>query len=104
MSWTGYGVDVDPGPHEYLTFTKILGAFKEGLESVQLKKFDFVGFDACLMSSMEMLPMVMEFTDYYLASEDLEPGHGMPLTCYVTMLAQRTSAMWQAGTTSISTN
>jgi len=46
----------------------------------------------------------MEFTDYYLASEDLEPGHGMPLTCNVTMLAQRTSAMWQAGTTSISTN
>ncbi len=28
------------------------------------------------MGSMEMLPMIAPFANYYLASEDLEPGHG----------------------------
>jgi hypothetical protein len=76
MSWTGYGVDEDPGPHAYLTFKQVLGAIKTGLESAQVPKFDFIGFDACLMASMELLPMIAPYADYYLASEDLEPGHG----------------------------
>ena len=76
MSWTGYGVDEDPGPKAYLTFKQVLGAIKTGLESAQVPKFDFIGFDACLMASMEMLPMIAPYANYFLASEDLEPGHG----------------------------
>ena len=47
-----------------------------GIAAAQIEKFDLLGFDACLMASLEMLPIAGQFTRMYLASEDLEPGHG----------------------------
>ncbi len=40
------------------------------------KKLDFVGFDACLMGSIENMYMWSEFSNYYIGSEELEPGDG----------------------------
>lgn len=40
------------------------------------KKLDFVGFDACLMSCIECMNVWEEFADFYVASEELEPGDG----------------------------
>ncbi len=40
------------------------------------KKFDVIGMDACLMANIEVIKGVKSYCDYYLASEDLEPGHG----------------------------
>jgi hypothetical protein len=76
MSWTGFGVDEDPGPHEYLNFKQILSALRTALDSAGIAKFDFLGFDACLMASMEMVAMLEPYANIYIASEDLEPGHG----------------------------
>ena len=39
-------------------------------------KFDFVDFDACLMSSIELALLISDYTDYYIASADTEPGYG----------------------------
>ena len=76
MSWTGFGVDEDPGPHEYLNFKTILSALRTALDSAGIAKFDFIGFDACLMASMEMIAMLEPYANIYIGSEDLEPGHG----------------------------
>lgn len=38
--------------------------------------FSFIGFDACLMSSLETANTLKPYTDYLLASQELEPGHG----------------------------
>lgn len=43
---------------------------------VSPSKFDVIGMDACLMANIEVIKGVKEYADYYLASEDLEPGHG----------------------------
>lgn len=40
------------------------------------KKLDFVGFDACLMGNLETMAVWAEYADYYVASEELEPGDG----------------------------
>ncbi len=40
------------------------------------EKLDFVGFDACLMASIEIADLFDEYADYLIASEELEPGSG----------------------------
>jgi hypothetical protein len=39
-------------------------------------KFDFVGFDACLMATAETALMLSDHADYLIASEETEPGIG----------------------------
>lgn len=40
------------------------------------KKFDLIGFDACLMGSAEVAKAVAPYGDYLIASEEVEPGDG----------------------------
>lgn len=37
---------------------------------------DLLGFDACLMASLEVAGALQPYADYLLASQELEPGHG----------------------------
>ena len=39
-------------------------------------KFDLIGFDACLMQDIEIAAALEPYTDYYLASEEVEGGCG----------------------------
>jgi len=47
--------------------------------------FEFIGFDACIMSSIEIADILSPYGDYLLASEDLEPTHGWN---YTTLLKE----------------
>jgi hypothetical protein len=38
--------------------------------------FNLLGFDACLMASLETAKYTHNYADYLLASEEVEPGHG----------------------------
>ncbi len=38
--------------------------------------FDIVGFDACLMASLEVANVLTPYADYMIASQELEPGGG----------------------------
>ncbi|WP_158588673.1 clostripain-related cysteine peptidase [Butyrivibrio sp. X503] len=40
------------------------------------RKFDFVGFDACLMAGIENANIFATYADYMFASEETEPGGG----------------------------
>lgn len=40
------------------------------------RKLDFVGFDACLMGNLETMTVWADYADYYVGSEELEPGDG----------------------------
>jgi len=40
------------------------------------KKFDVIGFDACLMATVEVASTIRPYASYLVASEELEPGHG----------------------------
>ncbi|MDO5477131.1 MAG: clostripain-related cysteine peptidase [Eubacteriales bacterium] len=39
-------------------------------------KFSWIGFDACLMSSIETAHLIAPYADYMIASEETEPGIG----------------------------
>lgn len=54
-------------------------------------KFDFVGFDACLMATTENALMLAKHADYMLASEETEPGIGWYYTDWMTKLSKNTS-------------
>ena len=40
------------------------------------KKLDLIGFDACLMGSLECMTIWKDYADYYIGSEEVEPGDG----------------------------
>ncbi|MBQ7093024.1 MAG: peptidase C11, partial [Clostridia bacterium] len=54
-------------------------------------KFDFVGFDACLMATTENALMLTKHADYMIASEETEPGIGWYYTDWLTKLSENTS-------------
>ncbi|NCE64754.1 peptidase C11 [Pseudoflavonifractor sp. 524-17] len=47
-------------------------------------RFDFIGFDACLMATAENALMLAKHGDYLIASEETEPGVGWYYTDWLT--------------------
>ncbi|MCM1150407.1 MAG: clostripain-related cysteine peptidase, partial [Butyricicoccus sp.] len=54
-------------------------------------KFDFIGFDACLMATAETALTLTKYADYLIASEETEPGVGWYYTDWLTELGKNTS-------------
>ena len=54
-------------------------------------KFDFIGFDACLMATVENALMASKYADYMIASEETEPGIGWYYINWLTALGQNSS-------------
>ena len=55
-----------------LTLTELTGALEEALD----QKLDWIGFDACLMGSLEVAGMLAPYADYMIASQEMEPSFG----------------------------
>ncbi len=53
--------------------------------------FDFIGFDACLMGTVEHALMLEQYADYMIASEETEPGIGWYYTDWLNALGKNTS-------------
>lgn len=71
---TGYGQDDlngKPGSGSTMTSSEIVGAVRDSGV-----KFDMIGFDACLMQGIELANALEPYADYYLASQESEPGTG----------------------------
>ncbi len=72
----GYGVDensISGVPMKLPTLAKALAGTKLVVAG---KKFDMIGFDACLMGSVEVAKALSPYSDYMVASEEVEPGDG----------------------------
>ncbi len=52
------------------------------------EKFDFIGFDACLMSTLETANILASYSDYMYASQESEPGNGWEYKSIVDYLAK----------------
>ena len=85
-SVTGYGYDEKNARSGSMTLAGINEALKAG--GVQ---FDFVGFDACLMATLETGLMLDSHADYLIASEETEPGIGWYYTNWLSKLAANPS-------------
>ncbi len=84
-SITGYGYD-EKYPNGSMTLEGLSQAFKDGGV-----KFDFIGFDACLMATTETALTMANYGDYMIASEESEPGIGWYYTNWLNKLSQNTS-------------
>lgn len=57
------------------------------LKNADIGHYDLIGFDACLMGSVEVANTLKPFTDYLLGSEEIEPGEGWSYKEFLTELA-----------------
>lgn len=55
-------------------------------------KFEFIGFDACLMSTLETANIIAPYARYMFASEETEPGGGWNYTDIMNFLAENPDA------------
>ncbi|MCR4666484.1 MAG: hypothetical protein K5657_04220 [Desulfovibrio sp.] len=68
---------------------------RDALESVmeadaKVPPLDIIGFDACLMASLEVATACYGFSDYLVASQNIEPGVGWNYTAFLSALAANT--------------
>lgn len=85
-SITGYGYDEKFAKTGSMNLKGIDQALKGGGVT-----FDFIGFDACLMATVENALMLTPYADYLIASEEVEPGVGWYYTNWLTKLSADTS-------------
>ncbi len=85
-SISGFGYDERNKATGSLTLKGINDALK-----ASGTKFDFIGFDACLMGTLENALMLNEYADYMIGSEETEPGVGWYYTNWLTALSKNPS-------------
>ncbi|MBQ7563177.1 MAG: peptidase C11 [Lachnospiraceae bacterium] len=83
---SGYGYDEKNKGNGSMTLSGIDKALKSAGTA-----FDFIGFDACLMATLENALMLSNYADYMIASEETEPGVGWYYTNWLTKLSENTS-------------
>ena len=85
-SISGYGYDEKNASLGSMGLSGIDSALKNAGTT-----FDFIGFDACLMATLETGLMLDNYADYMIASEETEPGIGWYYTNWLTKLGANTS-------------
>ncbi len=66
----------DSNGHDNLTLAEVTSA----IDSSIIESFGVVGYDACLMAMVEAAYPLTNYTDYFVASSELEPGDGWEYT------------------------
>lgn len=85
-SVSGYGYDEKNARSGSMSLKGINEALKAANTT-----FDFIGFDACLMATLENALMLEPYADYMIASEETEPGVGWYYTNWLQALSNNTS-------------
>ena len=85
-SISGYGYDEKNASLGSMSLSGINTALKDAGTT-----FDFIGFDACLMATLETGLMLDNYADYMIASEETEPGIGWYYTNWLTALGNNSS-------------
>lgn len=76
-SIVGYGYDENY--RSLLSLNDIQRALEESHKETS-QKFELIGFDACLMATLETANILSPYANYMVASQELEPGHGWDYT------------------------
>ena len=84
---SGFGFDEkETNENESLTIDEI----KLALDKFDTK-LEFVGFDACLMANFETAYALKDWANYFIASEEAEPGSGWEYSKVINQLSKNTS-------------
>ena len=85
-SISGYGYDEKSGGRSSMTLPQIDKALSDANVV-----FDWIGYDACLMSTLETALVSAKYADYLIASEEVEPGTGWYYTDWLSALSENSS-------------
>lgn len=72
----GYGFD-ELYAYDHLTLPEMRQALQNSPFGLEKEKLSWVGFDACLMSSIELACTFADFADYMIASQEAVPNQGL---------------------------
>lgn len=78
---------------DYLTLSEINSALSEASE-IMTDKFEFMGFDACYMGTLETADVCASYARYMIGSEELEPAEGWNYTALGELLRTEPNADW----------
>lgn len=70
-----YGFGVDENYKDLLTMDEMKKAFEDSV-GARGARFEWVGFDACIMNSLEVADLLAPYANYMIASQETEPGWG----------------------------
>ncbi|WP_170845210.1 clostripain-related cysteine peptidase [Chitinasiproducens palmae] len=84
----GFGADENTGNH--ITGIQLVDAMKSAHAATNVQ-FELIGFDACLMASVEVAAALVPYGHYLLASQDIEPGEGWEYTSLINALTANPS-------------
>lgn len=85
----GYGADEVYG-NDTLSLKEMRQSFEQVYQAdAGNPPFEVIGFDACLMASMEVAKAFHGYGKYLVASEELEPGDGWNYTEWLTRLTEQ---------------
>lgn len=76
----GYGGD-ERYDYDSLSLSDLDRAFSSSHLINDGKRFEWVGFDACLMGMIEVAELMAPYSNYLIASEELIPGDGWDYAC-----------------------
>ena len=85
-SISGYGYDEKTGGRASMTLPQL----DKALDDANVV-FDWIGYDACLMSTLETALVSAKYADYLIASEEVEPGTGWYYTDWLNAVSKNTS-------------
>lgn len=75
-----------------LTLTELDNAFRTGIEARNGRAYDIVGFDACLMSTLETAVMLADDAQLMIASQEIENGAGWDYLPLITAIGEQQSS------------
>lgn len=84
----GFAYDEYSENGSMMSLPQILDAVSDNAVTAEGGRFDFIDFDACLMNSVEMNLALSDYTDYYIASAETEPGNGQDYRGWLDLLGE----------------
>ncbi len=83
-----YGHSYDDNSYDYMTLPETVGALADSTFYKSGNRFGFIDFDLCLMSNVEIIAAISEFTDVLIASPEEEPGAGQHYTGWLNAVKE----------------
>lgn len=93
--WKGYGGDTQDGTREEtgeILPAEVREALRKAMKGAGLEKWDFIGYDSCLMGGVEVLESVIGLTDVFIACPEIDFGDGWDYAAFFRALKQRPDA------------
>lgn len=88
MGWPGGWTDPNPDGEDQIYLHELESALSAIQASTGVDKFELIGFDACLMSHIEVFTAIAPYARYAVASQEVEPSLGWAYTAFLSALAE----------------